>query len=127
MCGAGECERVVFEDCRFEFADFCGLSLSMAGDCVVRRCDASRNGNTGITLYRKQDCVVEDSRLAFNNYSCFSGGWHAGGMKNIPANYESQAAPTCPLEHLLGNRLPFLLATGGKPFSKDVVKQRRSS
>jgi len=48
MCAVSECQRVVVEDCKFEFADFCGLSLGSSKDCVVRRCDMPWNGDTGL-------------------------------------------------------------------------------
>ena len=86
MCSVGECERVVVEDCKFEFADFCGLSLGNSRHCVVRRCDMSWNGDTGLGVSATCDCVIEDCTLMCNNYRHFSPGWHAGGMKNIPDN-----------------------------------------
>jgi parallel beta-helix repeat protein len=86
MCGVGECQRVVVENCKFELSDFCGLGVDVCKDCVVRNCDLSYNGNTGLNLYKTENCTVEDCRLMFNNYRRFSPGWHCGGMKNIPGN-----------------------------------------
>jgi hypothetical protein len=86
LAAVSECERVTVEDCKFEFADFCGLGVHSSRDCVVRRCDLSWNGDSGLGLGLTRDCLVEDCTLMFNNYRRFSAGWHAGGMKNIPSN-----------------------------------------
>ncbi|MBE3069526.1 MAG: right-handed parallel beta-helix repeat-containing protein [Planctomycetes bacterium] len=86
MVSIGNCERVVVEDCRISLSDFAGLGLGRCKDSVVRRCDLSWNGNTGLGMGECEDCVIEDCTLMFNNYRRFHAGWHAGGMKCIPAN-----------------------------------------
>jgi hypothetical protein len=86
MATIGECERVIIEDCQIAYADFCGLGVGRSKQCVVRRCDLSHNGNTGLGMGECEDCIVEDCTLLFNNTRRFFSGWHAGGMKCIPAN-----------------------------------------
>ncbi len=86
MVSIGDCERIVIEDCKVHRADFCGLSLGRSKDCVVRRCDLSYNGDTGFGMGQCEGCLIEDCTLLFNNYRHFRSGWHAGGMKCIPAN-----------------------------------------
>jgi len=81
-----KCERMVIEDCSISHADFCGLSLGSSKNCIVRRCDLSYNGNTGLNLHKSEDCRIEACKVMFNNTRRFYAGWHAGGMKNIPAN-----------------------------------------
>jgi len=87
LAAIGECERVVLEDCKVAFGDFCGLSLHGCKDCAVRRCDLSSNGCTGLALGLTEDCAIEDCTLLFNNNRRFCGDWGvAAGMKNIPGN-----------------------------------------
>lgn len=86
MASLGECERVLIEGCRFYQADFCGLGVSRSRNCIVRDCEMAHNGNTGFSFGECEDCTLEDCRLLFNNYRRFHAGWHAGGMKCIPAN-----------------------------------------
>jgi parallel beta-helix repeat protein len=86
MASLNECERVLIEGCRFYQADFCGLSIGTSRNCTVRDCEMAYNGNTGFSLGQSEDCTIEDSRLLFNNTRRFHSGWHAGGMKCIPAN-----------------------------------------
>ncbi len=86
MASVSQCERVIVEDCSFTRADFCGLSVGTSTNCVIRRCDLSYNGNTGISLSKTVDVTVEDCTIMFNNYRHFHAGWHAGGMKSIPGN-----------------------------------------
>ena len=82
----GNCQRVLLERCRVYQADFCGLSLGRSKNCTVRQGDLSCNGNTGLGLSQCEDCLVERCTLLANNYRRFHPGWHAGGMKCIPAN-----------------------------------------
>ena len=86
MVSVGRCERVVLEDCRIYLSDFGGLGVGRSTNCVVRNCDLSCNGNTGLGLGECESCTVEHCTLLFNNYRRFHAGWHAGGMKCIPAN-----------------------------------------
>ena len=86
MVSISGCQRLVIEDCAIHLADFCGLGVGRCKDTVVRRCDLSFNGNTGLGMGENEDCVVEDCTLLANNYRRFHPGWHAGGMKCIPAN-----------------------------------------
>jgi hypothetical protein len=86
MVGIGRCERFVLESCRIALSDFAGLGLGRSKACVVRGCDLSGNGNTGLGMGECEECVIEDCTLLFNNYRRFHAGWHAGGMKCIPAN-----------------------------------------
>ncbi len=86
MISIGQCERVVVEDCKVSLSDFCGLGMGRSKDCVIRRCDLSGNGDTGLGLGECRDCVVEGCSVLFNNYRRFHSGWHAGGIKCIPAN-----------------------------------------
>ena len=86
MVSLGRCERVVLEGCRIHLSDFAGLGVGRSTNCVVRNCDLSYNGNTGLGLGECESCTVEDCTLLFNNYRRFHAGWHAGGMKCIPAN-----------------------------------------
>jgi parallel beta-helix repeat protein len=86
MASVGGSERVTVENCRFSQADFCGFSVGSSKHCVVRGCDMSGNGNTGFGMSKAEDCLVENCTLMFNNYRRFRSGWHAGGMKCIPAN-----------------------------------------
>ena len=82
----GNCQRVVVEDCTVEQSDFCGLSLGSSQDCVVLHCTLSQNGDTGFSMGQCTDCRISDCSLMHNNTRRFSGGWHCGGMKNIPNN-----------------------------------------
>jgi parallel beta-helix repeat protein len=85
--GIGQCERVVMEDCRVEWADFSGLGLGTSTNCTLRRCDFSNNGCTGMGLGLTEDCVVEDCSLMRNDTRKFYGTWGvAAGSKNIPGN-----------------------------------------
>lgn len=86
MVSLYRCARVVFEGCRFARADFAGLTVNLSTNCVVRDCDLSENGSTGLSLANCLECVVENCTLLFNNYRRFNSGWHAGGMKCIPQN-----------------------------------------
>jgi hypothetical protein len=86
MVSFGSCQRVLLEGCGVYQADFCGLGLGRCQDCTVRRCDLSYNGNTGLGMGQCEDCLVERCSLLANNYRRFHSGWHAGGMKCIPAN-----------------------------------------
>ncbi len=86
MVSIGNCQRVVIEDCRIHGSDFCGLGVGRCKDSIVRRCDLSYNGNTGLGMGQCEDCIVENCTVMFNNYRRFHAGWHAGGMKCIPAN-----------------------------------------
>jgi parallel beta-helix repeat protein len=82
-----EGQRVVIEDCKVSGADFIGLGLIGCKECMVRRCDLSHNGCSGLALGLTEDCTVEDCSLQFNNYRHFLGDWGvAAGMKNIPRN-----------------------------------------
>jgi parallel beta-helix repeat protein len=86
VCSIGGSERVTVEDCQCWLSDFGGMSVCSSKNCTVRRCDMSYNGNTGLDLNTTQNITVEDCKLMFNNYRRFNGGWHCGGMKNIPDN-----------------------------------------
>jgi hypothetical protein len=86
MCSLGECERVLVENCRFYYADFCGFGMYKCKNCTLRGSDLSYNGNTGFGMSLCEDCVVDGCTLLFNNYRHFSAGWHSGGMKCIPGN-----------------------------------------
>ena len=80
-------ERVVFEDCRIEWADFTGLAIGTCKNCTVRRCDISNNGCIGINMGMTEDCTVEDCSMMRNDYRKFYGTWGvAAGSKNIPGN-----------------------------------------
>jgi parallel beta-helix repeat protein len=90
LAAISECQRVTLENCRITGADFNGLGVNNSKHCVVRRCDLSYNGCTGLALGQTEDCTVEDSTLMFNNYRHFLADWGvAGGMKNIPHNIRS--------------------------------------
>ena len=89
MASVSGAERVVIEDCQFSLADFCGLSIGTSKHCVVRRCDLSGNGNTGLGLSKTEDVLIEDCTVMFNNYRRFRCSWHAGGLKCIPGNKRS--------------------------------------
>jgi hypothetical protein len=89
MAALQGCQRVVVEDCKLTLADFANLSLYECKDCTVRRCDLSWAANTGLHLACTTDCTVEDCTVTFNNYRQYGGGWHDGGMKNIPQNRRS--------------------------------------
>jgi parallel beta-helix repeat protein len=83
----GQCERVVMEACRVEWADFTGLGFGSSTNCTIRRCDFSNNGCTGMGMGMTEDCVVEDCSLMRNDYRKFYGTWGvAAGSKNIPGN-----------------------------------------
>jgi hypothetical protein len=86
LVSLGGCERVTVEDCRLALAGFCNLGVYVSSNCIVRRCDSSWAGNTGMNLYRTTACTVEDCVLTCNNYRRFGNGWHDGAMKNIPGN-----------------------------------------
>jgi parallel beta-helix repeat protein len=87
LASVSDCRRVVVEDCKVYWADFCGLSVHRSRECAVRRCDVSNNGAIGIALGLTEDCTVEDCALLFNNYRHFYGDWGvSAGMKNIPGN-----------------------------------------
>lgn len=86
MASLSECDRVLVEGCGFYQADFCGLSVGRSRNCVVRDCEMAYNGNTGFSFGQSEDCTLEDSRILFNNTRRFHAGWHAGGLKCIPAN-----------------------------------------
>jgi len=80
-------ERVVFEDCRIEWADFTGLAIGGCKNCTIRRCDISNNGCIGIKHGMTEDCTVEDCSMMRNDYRKFYGTWGvAAGSKNIPGN-----------------------------------------
>ncbi len=86
MAALAECQRVTVEDCKMTLADFCNLAMYNCKDCLARRCDLSWAANTGFHLQCTKDCTIEDCTLTFNNYRLYAGGWHDGGMKNIPQN-----------------------------------------
>jgi len=87
LVAIGSSQRVVVEDCKVQFADFCGMSLHQCRDCTVRRCDLSQNGAIGLALGVSEDCLIEDCSLSFNNTRHFYGDWGvAAGTKCIPGN-----------------------------------------
>lgn len=55
------------------------------GDAVQVKSGVYREEVT-ISLHKSEDCRVEECTVMFNNTRRFYAGWHAGGMKNIPAN-----------------------------------------
>ena len=83
----GNCERVIMENCRIEWADFNGLSVGNCKNCLVRDCDLSNCGCTGMAVGVSTDCIVEHCSLMRNDYRKFYGTWGvAAGAKNIPGN-----------------------------------------
>lgn len=78
--------QVLLEDCSFNRSIGSGLFIAKSSHIVVRRCDMSYNGHTGLGLYETEDVIIENSRLNHNNWKKFCATWHAGGMKNVPGN-----------------------------------------
>ena len=86
------------EDCSIARGDFIGLGMQGTHH-TVRRCQISENGNLGIDLTGTdkahqwkfnpqaplQEIVIEDCRIADNNYRGFLSSWHAGGLKAVPS------------------------------------------
>jgi len=73
----------VLEDCQVTWADFVGISVSGFRQ-VVRRCEASYCGNSGLGGGVGEGILIEDGIFTHNNFWRYSPGWHGGGAKLIP-------------------------------------------
>jgi len=71
------------EDCVVTWADFVGISVSGFRQ-VLRRCEASYCGNSGLGAGVGEKIVIEDCVCTHNNFWRYSPGWHGGGAKLIP-------------------------------------------
>jgi parallel beta-helix repeat protein len=74
----------LLEQCTVEWAPFCCLSIS-GQDHVVRKNRLLWGGNSGVGGSSAR-LLFEDNLLSYNGWREFSGGWHGGAIKFIPAN-----------------------------------------
>lgn len=71
------------EDCTIAWADFGGLSVSGFRQ-VLRGCEGSYCGNSGLGAGVGEEILIEDCRFTHNNFWRYSPGWHGGAAKLIP-------------------------------------------
>ncbi len=125
MAAAQGSQRLLFENCKFMLSDFCDLALYMCDNCTVRHCDMSWAANTGFHLQVTKDCTVEDCTLTFNNFRQYAGGWHDGGMKNIPRNVRTTVR-RCELAYNFSTAIWFDTANVDIRLVDNVIHHNRS-
>lgn len=73
----------LMEDCTLTWSDFGGLCISGFRN-VMRRCEGSYCGNSGLGGGVGEEMLVEDCVFTHNNFWRYSPGWHGGAAKIIP-------------------------------------------
>lgn len=71
------------EDCILTWSDFGGLNASGFRH-VMRRCEGSYCGNTGLGAGVGEEILIEQCTFTHNNFWRYSPGWHGGAAKLIP-------------------------------------------